>query len=81
MLAGLRCVDWVVPFAESTPAALIGRILPDVLVKGDDYKIADIAGSDAVMAAGGSVRTLAFRPGCSSSSMLQRIMASEVESI
>src|SRR5690606_17045392 len=34
VLAGLAAVDWVVPFAEDTPAALIGTLLPDVLVKG-----------------------------------------------
>ncbi len=38
VLAGLAAVDWVVPFSEDTPAALIGKILPDVLVKGGDYQ-------------------------------------------
>ena len=36
ILAGLASVDWVVPFAEDTPADLIAKVLPDVLVKGGD---------------------------------------------
>src|SRR5690606_24580914 len=44
VLAGLAAVDWVVPFAEDTPAQLIERLLPDVLVKGGDYSVEQIAG-------------------------------------
>jgi cytidyltransferase-like protein len=44
VLAGLAAVDWVVPFAEDTPARLIQAILPDVLVKGGDYKPDEIVG-------------------------------------
>src|SRR5699024_7072184 len=45
MLAGLAAVDWVVPFAEDTPARLIGELRPDVLVKGGDYDVLEIAGA------------------------------------
>src|SRR3546814_11276416 len=38
LLASLRCVDFVVPFSEDTPERLISRVLPDLLVKGGDYR-------------------------------------------
>ena len=41
VLAGLAAVDWVVPFSEDTPARLIAAVLPDVLVKGGDYRPED----------------------------------------
>ena len=55
VLAGLGAVDWVVPFSEDTPARLIEAVLPDILVKGGDYRPEDIAGGGAVMATGGEV--------------------------
>ncbi len=73
LLAALRCVDWVVSFSSSTPAELIASVAPDVLVKGDDYVVAEIAGSDAVLAAGGEVLTLPLRQGCSTSAVIDKI--------
>jgi D-beta-D-heptose 7-phosphate kinase/D-beta-D-heptose 1-phosphate adenosyltransferase len=73
VIAGLAAVDWVVPFGEDTPATLISGILPDVLVKGGDYRPEDIAGGDAVRSAGGEVRVLAFRDGRSTSAIVDRI--------
>ena len=55
VLAGLASVDWVVSFDEDTPQRLIGEILPDLLVKGGDYKPEEIAGSKEVWANGGDV--------------------------
>ncbi len=73
VLAGLAAVDWVVPFSEDTPARLIGAVLPDVLVKGGDYRPADIAGGEAVLANGGEVRVLAYREGHSSSRIIDKL--------
>jgi len=73
VLAGLAAVDWVVPFGEDTPADLIGRVLPDVLVKGGDYRAEDVAGSKAVIANGGEVRILSFREGRSTSGVIDAI--------
>jgi len=73
VLAGLASVDWVVPFNEDTPADLIGEVLPDVLVKGGDYKPEEIAGADAVWANGGSVEVLSFSEGRSTSSIIDAI--------
>lgn len=73
VLAGLAAVDWVVPFAEDTPAGLVKRVLPDVLVKGGDYQAEDIAGAQAVLRNGGEVRVLSFRDGHSSSRIIDRL--------
>ncbi|MEO0997962.1 MAG: bifunctional D-glycero-beta-D-manno-heptose-7-phosphate kinase/D-glycero-beta-D-manno-heptose 1-phosphate adenylyltransferase HldE [Pseudomonadota bacterium] len=73
VLAGLAAVDWVVAFTEPTPARLIATILPDVLVKGGDYRPDQIAGGAAVLAAGGEVRVLTFREGRSTSSIIDAI--------
>jgi len=75
VLAGLAAVDWVVPFSGDTPADVIGRVLPDVLVKGGDWRVDQIAGADDVLAAGGEVRSLAFKEGRSTTSMIDSILA------
>ncbi|MEM6513112.1 MAG: bifunctional D-glycero-beta-D-manno-heptose-7-phosphate kinase/D-glycero-beta-D-manno-heptose 1-phosphate adenylyltransferase HldE [Pseudomonadota bacterium] len=73
VLAGLASVDWVVAFSDDTPAALVEQLLPDVLVKGGDYAVADIAGGRAVLDNGGEVRVLSFRDGHSTSRMIERM--------
>jgi D-beta-D-heptose 7-phosphate kinase/D-beta-D-heptose 1-phosphate adenosyltransferase len=73
VLTGLAAVDWVVPFGEDTPAELIAELLPDVLVKGGDYRVEDIAGGASVRANGGEVRVLAFRPGHSTSAIIDAV--------
>ncbi|MBN1240966.1 MAG: bifunctional D-glycero-beta-D-manno-heptose-7-phosphate kinase/D-glycero-beta-D-manno-heptose 1-phosphate adenylyltransferase HldE [Gammaproteobacteria bacterium] len=71
VLSGLAAVDWVVPFGDDTPAALIGRLLPDVLVKGGDYRVEEIAGGDAVIRNGGEVRVLTLKQGRSTSALIE----------
>ena len=73
VLAGLAAVDWVVPFAEDTPARLIRSVLPDVLAKGGDYQPEDIAGGSDVIHNGGEVRILKFRAGHSSSNIIDKL--------
>jgi len=73
VLAGLAAVDWVVPFAEDTPARLIRSVLPDVLAKGGDYQPEDIAGGNDVIGNGGEVRILKFRSGHSSSNIIDKL--------
>jgi len=73
VLAGLAAVDWVVPFSDDTPALLIADVLPDVLVKGGDYKPDDIAGAKDVLRNSGEVRVLAFRDGHSSSRIIDKL--------
>ncbi|MHB1558790.1 MAG: D-glycero-beta-D-manno-heptose 1-phosphate adenylyltransferase [Isosphaeraceae bacterium] len=72
LLAGLACVDLVVIFDEPTPEALIAALEPDVLVKGGDYTLDQVAGADIVLARGGQVVTLPLVPGLSTTSILRR---------
>lgn len=73
VLAGLGAVDWVVPFSEDTPQRLISEVLPDLLVKGGDYKPEEIAGGEEVIAAGGEVKVLNFEDGCSTTEIIEAI--------
>lgn len=74
VLAELASVDWVVPFSEDTPARIIGELLPDLLVKGGDYEVNEIAGGEAVIAAGGKVEVLGFEEGISTTAIIENIM-------
>src|SRR5690606_35566255 len=60
VVAGLESVDWVVSFAEDTPENLLHALKPDVLIKGGDYGIEGVVGSDFVRSYGGEVMVLAF---------------------
>jgi len=75
VLAGLESVDYVVPFSEDTPQRLIAKLLPNILVKGGDYKIEDIAGGAEVIANGGEVQVLNFEDGCSTTNIINSIKA------
>ncbi|WP_106476753.1 bifunctional D-glycero-beta-D-manno-heptose-7-phosphate kinase/D-glycero-beta-D-manno-heptose 1-phosphate adenylyltransferase HldE [Phytohalomonas tamaricis] len=78
VLAGLSAVDWVVAFSEDTPQRLIEAVLPDVLVKGGDYKVDDISGGAAVLANGGEVQVLGFEDGVSTTAMIASILDREL---
>ncbi|EDM68385.1 MAG: bifunctional D-glycero-beta-D-manno-heptose-7-phosphate kinase/D-glycero-beta-D-manno-heptose 1-phosphate adenylyltransferase HldE [Moritella sp.] len=73
VLAALGAVDWVVEFTEETPERLISELLPDVLVKGGDYKVEEIAGHKQVLANGGKVNILQFEDGCSTTAIINAI--------
>ena len=73
LLSALRSVDLVIMFGEQTPENLINKIVPDVLVKGGDYDIEDIAGYHTVIKNGGKVRTLDFYKGYSSTNYIKKI--------
>ena len=76
VLAGLSSVDWVVPFGEDTPENLICQVLPDVLVKGGDYRAEEVAGYDCVTANGGEVKILHFVDGVSTTNIVRAILDS-----
>jgi rfaE bifunctional protein nucleotidyltransferase chain/domain len=73
LLASLMIVDAVILFGEDTPRDLIAEILPDVLVKGGDYEIHQVAGSAEVLAAGGKVLITPLLPGFSTSELISKI--------
>ena len=77
VLGALEAVDWVVAFEEDTPQRLIADVLPDLLVKGGDYKPEDIAGSKEVWANGGDVRVLNFEDGISTSNIIKSIRSAK----
>lgn len=78
VLSALDAVDWVLPFSEETPQRLIGEILPDILLKGADYEVHQIAGAKEVLQNGGEVITITLTPGVSTTATLQKIKAGEV---
>ncbi|MDO6465237.1 bifunctional D-glycero-beta-D-manno-heptose-7-phosphate kinase/D-glycero-beta-D-manno-heptose 1-phosphate adenylyltransferase HldE [Pseudoalteromonas carrageenovora] len=77
VLSALASVDWVIPFGSAeendTPAKLIEQISPDILVKGGDYTVDQIAGADHVLRHGGKVEVLTFLDGCSTSKVISKI--------
>lgn len=73
VLAAFCFVDAVIVFPEETPADLIAQILPDILVKGNQYKIHEIAGADTVLSHGGKVETLELVPDISTSDIIDKI--------
>jgi D-beta-D-heptose 7-phosphate kinase/D-beta-D-heptose 1-phosphate adenosyltransferase len=77
VLSALACVDWVVDFSEDTPERMYCRLLPDVIVKGGDYTIDQVAGGDCVINAGGEVKILSFVDGQSTTNMINKARAVE----
>jgi len=73
VLLSIRWVDFVVPFSEDTPERIIREISPDVLVKGGDYRIEDIAGADFVLSRGGRVEIFNYLEGYSTTSIIKKI--------
>lgn len=73
ILAAFEFVDAVIVFAEDTPAELIAQIIPDILVKGKQYKIHEIAGHKTVLNNGGKVITLELVAGISTSDLIKKI--------
>ncbi len=73
ILAALQFVNAVVLFDEETPYELIKFVQPDVLVKGSDYKAENIVGYDVVKAKGGSIKTINYLEGFSTSGIIEKI--------
>jgi rfaE bifunctional protein nucleotidyltransferase chain/domain len=74
VLLSLKPVDYVVVFTEDTPYNLIKAIQPDVLVKGGDWNVKDIVGSDIVLNGGGKVFSLKFVDNYSTSAIIKKII-------
>jgi D-beta-D-heptose 7-phosphate kinase/D-beta-D-heptose 1-phosphate adenosyltransferase len=73
LLAALAAVDAVTIFDEPTPRELIAALLPDVLVKGGDWPPDEIVGRAEVEGAGGTVVTIPYLEGYSTSALIARI--------
>lgn len=73
VLSALGCVDWVIPFSEDTPERLVSVVQPDVLVKGGDYRIDQIAGHEIVLQNGGTVLTIPLVDGFSTTKLIEKM--------
>lgn len=73
IMAALGCVDFVTLFDQQTPEELIRQVRPDILVKGGDWSVDQIAGGPFVQSYGGSVRSLQFSQGHSTTGIIQKI--------
>jgi rfaE bifunctional protein nucleotidyltransferase chain/domain len=73
ILAALSSVDFVTVFDDQSPRSLIAEVLPDVLVKGGDYRPEEIHGREEVERAGGRVLSLPFVEGASTTGIIERI--------
>jgi rfaE bifunctional protein nucleotidyltransferase chain/domain len=74
IVANLKPVDYVTFFEEDTPAEIINELIPDILVKGEDWAIDKIVGREVVEKNGGEVRTINFVNDQSTSKIIQLII-------
>jgi rfaE bifunctional protein nucleotidyltransferase chain/domain len=74
MMAALECVDYVTFFGEDEPKDLVAEVLPDVLVKAEDWAHY-VSGREAVEAAGGKVVLAPMVEGLSTTKIVERILA------
>jgi rfaE bifunctional protein nucleotidyltransferase chain/domain len=74
LISNLKAVDFVISFEEDTPYEIIKKIVPDILVKGADWKIDDIVGKEIVESAGGKVETVEFVNFQSTTNIIQTIL-------
>lgn len=74
VLEELESIDYLIRFDEDTPIELIRGILPDVLVKGQDYNKEEVVGWDIVEASGGRVALAPLVDGRSTSNVIQKIL-------
>lgn len=73
LLASLQFVDAIVLFSEETPEKLIETIIPNILAKGGDYKVIEIAGHKVVLENGGEVILVPFIDGFSTTNIVNKI--------
>jgi D-beta-D-heptose 7-phosphate kinase/D-beta-D-heptose 1-phosphate adenosyltransferase len=73
VIAALASVDYVTIFDEPTPRELIARVLPNLLVKGADWALDQVAGREEVEAAGGKVVSIPLASGYSTTNLVKKI--------
>jgi len=76
ILEAIEDIDYLTSFSEETPQKIIAVLVPDVLVKGGDWKPDEIVGREEVEGAGGDVRIIPYLEGCSTSEIIERIVYS-----
>ena len=73
VLASLKSVDYVIPFSEDTPIELIRTIVPDILVKGGDYKDREVIGEKIAR----ELVLIDFEEGKSTSNIISKIQEND----
>jgi rfaE bifunctional protein nucleotidyltransferase chain/domain len=76
LIAAMHFVDLVIIFEEDTPENLIQSVNPDVMVKGGDYKIEEIAGAQWVLDHGGKVELINYLDNSSTTNIIKKIKES-----
>jgi rfaE bifunctional protein nucleotidyltransferase chain/domain len=74
VLAALECIDYVFLFDDQTPQKIIEAIVPDILVKGSDWKLQDVVGRDVVEKNGGAVLTIPVVEGFSTTAIILTVL-------
>ncbi len=74
ILSALQDVDYITVFNETTPESLIREIRPDILVKGDDYKLEDVVGREIVEGYGAKVELIPIVKGLSTTQTVDKIL-------
>ena len=74
VLEAIESIDYLTWFSEETPQKIIAALLPDVLVKGGDWKPQEVVGKREVEAAGGRVVIIPYLKGHSSSAVIHKIL-------
>ncbi len=79
LLASLLMVDAVIIFEEDTPLELVKELMPDVMVKGGDYTVEQIAGAKEVLANGGRVVINPLIEGISTTGIIEKMQRMKAE--
>ncbi|MCD6098859.1 D-glycero-beta-D-manno-heptose 1-phosphate adenylyltransferase [bacterium] len=74
ILSSLACVDYVIIFDEDTPQNLINEIIPDILVKGGDYRPEEVVGRETVENAGGKLLIFPLVKNHSTTKIIQTVI-------
>ena len=74
ILSALKYVDYISIFYEDTPEDLIREVRPDILVKGNDYSIAEVAGREIVEGYGAHVQLIPVVKGLSTTNIVKKIL-------
>lgn len=73
VLEAVEDIDYLTSFSEKTPQKIISSLLPDVLVKGGDWKLDEIVGGAEVEKKGGKVVVISYLKGSSGTDLIKRI--------
>ena len=77
VLEAIKFIDFLISFSEETPQKVIASILPDILVKGGDWKLDEIVGRKEVEEIGGRVVIIPYQEGSSGTGVIEKIVRSE----